>query len=480
MPEKGTGSLWRDVLNEVRDKVSEPAYETALRNAEVHVEEGGRVVLRFPDPFMLRMISKEGSNCIRDAFSKHLGEPCQLQLLADPEVREEKPQVPSISTSAIMDRITRARKTLGQETDEKAPEVKPSGRRSESIHLNPRYTFEHFVVGNHNQLAHAAAEAVAKEPGEVYNPLFLYAFTGLGKTHLLQAIGHGALQYRPEARVCYVTSEAFTNELIAGIKDRERMINFNRRYRNADVLLIDDIQFLIGKTQTQETFFHLFNTLHELGRQIVISSDRPPVELETLEERLISRFEWGLTVDISKPDYETRLAILHKKNETRGFQLSSEILARIADRVDSNVRELEGALTKVSAHFRLNRTPMRLEDIDDVLMHMRRTVSKGCTPMPNDIIEEVAAYFKVSVDDLLGDRRTARISIPRQLGMYFCRELTHLSLKDIGAAFGGKDHTTVIYAINRVEERLGVDEAFAQDVVLLKTRLKERFRPNGS
>ena len=477
MANDSNGALWNEILEEIRGDISEPVYRTALENARVEVEEGGRVVLRVPEPFMLRMITKEGSQCIQDAIARRLGEPIQLTLLADPGSDPSDGQ--EYNPTAILDRIDRARETLegNQQDFYSPPGPGPTARRSEVVRLNPRYNFEHFVVGNHNQLAVAAAQAVAREPGVVYNPLFVYAFTGLGKTHLIQAIGHEVLRQRPEARVHYVTSEEFTNELIEGIQHRDRMSAFNRKYRNVDVLLIDDIHFLIGKIQTQEAFFHTFNTLHELGRQVVISSDRPPAELDTLEERLISRFEWGLTVDISKPDYETRLAILHKKNESRGFGLSSEILARIAGRVDSNVRELEGALTKVSAYQRLNRTPMLLEDVDELLTHMRRSLSKEAIPRPMQIIEEVGSYFKISCDDLCGDRRTAKITVPRQLGMYFCRELTHLSLKDIGQAFGGKDHTTVIYALNRVEERLQVDETFAQDVMLLRAKLRERFRP---
>ncbi len=474
MLEDGTRALWREVLAEIKGSVSEPVYKTALEKAEVRVEEGGRVVLRFPDPFMLRMITSEGSACIEEAFARKLGEPCQLELLSEPD--EDEDEESGYRTTEIINQIKNARDTLSRRAEDAGFAVLEEAR-AHAIRLNPRYTFEHFVVGNHNQLAAAAAQAVAREPGDVYNPLFIFAFTGLGKTHLLQAIGHEVLVGNPDSRICYVTSEEFTNELIDGIKHREMMSAFNRKYRNVDVLLIDDIQFLIGKTQTQMAFFHTFNTLHELGRQIVITSDRPPVELETLEERLISRFEWGLTVDISKPDYETRLAILHQKNDARKFGLSSDTLARIASCVDSNVRELEGALTKVSAHQRLSQYPLTLEEVDEVLLHMRRTLQKGVTPMPQQIIEEVAAYFKVGIDELCGDRRTARISVPRQLGMYFCRELTHLPLKDIGQAFGGKDHTTVIYAVNRVEERLGVDEAFAQDVLLLRARLRDRFRP---
>jgi chromosomal replication initiator protein len=474
MTKDGLGELWDGVLEDVRESVSEPTYRTALSNASIRVEnEGKRVILRFPKAYMKRMLTPESARCIEEAFSRRLGEPYQLELLSDPETDDLMPAENGLNTGAILDQLKMARETLvGTEHEP----VQPEPRRYDYPRLNPRYTFEQFVVGAHCQLAHAAAKAVAREPGDVYNPLFIYASTGLGKTHLIQAIGHETLNRRPEARVCYVTSEAFTNELIEGIQHRERMSGFNRKYRNVDLLIIDDIQFLIGKVQTQEAFFHIFNTLHELGRQVVISADRPPNELETLEDRLISRFEWGLTVDMSKPDYETRLAILHRKNAERGFGLPPEILARIADRVDSNVRELEGGLTKVSAHQRLSKNPLTLEEVDDVLVHLRKTNSSGRATTPEEIMEESAAHFQVSVDDLLGDRRTAKITVPRQVAMYFCRELTHLSLKDIGAAFGGKDHTTVIYALNRVEERLGVDEAFAREVVLLRARLRERFR----
>jgi chromosomal replication initiator protein len=471
----GTGALWQEVLAEAKTGVSEPTYETALKNASVRVDKG-RVTLVFPEPFMLRMITPEGSRLLEEAFKRHLGEACQLILIAEHETDTDADDGGLYDTGAILDHLKEARETLTGEMPAVGP---PSSevRRAHGFRLNPRYTFDQFVVGNHNQLAHAAAQAVAREPGSVYNPLFVYALTGLGKTHLLQAIGHEVLKTRPEARVCYVTSEAFTNELIEGIQHRERMPGFHRKYRSVDVLLIDDIQFLIGKVATQEAFFHTFNTLHELGRQVVISSDRPPADLDTLEERLTSRFEWGLTADISKPDYETRLAILHKKNHTRGFELPSDLLARIASCVDSNVRELEGALTKVSAHQRLLRRSLMLEEVDDVLAHLRRSLDSSRTPAPNEIMEEVAAHFQVDVDDLKGERRTARITVPRQVAMYFSRELTHLSLKDIGQAFGGKDHTTVIYALNRVEERLGVDEAFARDMMLIRARLRERFRP---
>jgi chromosomal replication initiator protein len=467
-----TGQLWQDVLADVRDSMPEPAFETALKNASVKVD-GGRVILKFPEPFMLRMITDEASIHLEEAFARHLGEPCQLELLAEPLMEPE--ELTATDADALLDHIRDARQTLSGNAElPRSTVTAPAG--GDSLRLNPRYTFENFVVGNHNQLAHAAAQAVAKDPGKVYNPFFVYALTGLGKTHLLQAIGHETLRLRPEARVCYVTTEEFTNQLIEGIQHRERMIAFNRKYRNVDLLLIDDIQFLVGKVQTQEAFFHTFNTLHELGRQVVISSDRPPSDFDTLEERLKSRFEWGLISDISKPDYETRLAILHRKNQERNFGLSPEILARIAARVDSNVRELEGGLTKVSAHQRLSRVQLTVEGIDEVLAHMRLAMKGSHAPSPQEIMEETSAHFQIAVDELKGERRTARITVPRQVAMYFCRELTHLSLKDIGAAFGGKDHTTVIYALNRVEERLGVDESFAREVMLLKARLKERFR----
>lgn len=480
MQNEGTGQLWREILEEVRENISEPIFESAYKNAKIHVDDSGTVTVKFPDPYMLHIAAKEDNQCIADAFTRRLGKPCQLKLLADPVIDETGAnKIPPVDTSELIEKINRNKEALRYKRPGEPGLSHDSAYRHEALRLNPRYTFKQFVVGDHCQLAHAAAMAVSSEPAEKYNPLFIYALTGLGKTHLLQAIGHEVLATRPESRVCYVTSEAFTNELIDGIQHRERMSNFHRKYRNVDVLLIDDIHFLIGKPQTQEAFFHTFNTLHELGRQVVITSDRPPAELDTLEERLISRFEWGLTVDMSKPDYETRFAILNSKNQIRGFGITQEILSRIASRVDSNIRELEGALTKMSAYQRLNHIDLTIELVDEVLTQMRRNLNKGCTPMPQDIIEEVAAHFKISVDELKGDRRTAKITVPRQLGMYFCRELTHLSLKDIGKEFGGKDHTTVIYAVTRVEERLGVDESFARDAMILRARLRERFKRPG-
>ncbi len=475
MPNEGIGDLWSGVLEDVRGNFPEPAYETVLKNAKVRIEDGGRrVILRFPKPYMKQLLTPEDTRCLEEAFSRRLGEPIQLELLSDSEddLKDVEGE-PGISTGEALDQLRMARETLSS-TEKASPTLER--RKPDGIRLNPRYTFRQFVVGKHCQLAHAAAQAVAAQPGTVYNPLFIYALTGLGKTHLLQAIGHEVLKNRPESRVTCVTSEAFTNELIEGIQHPERMSSFRRKYRNVDVLLIDDIQFLIGKDRTQEAFFHIFNTLHELGRQVVITSDRPPAEHETLEERLISRFEWGLTVDMSKPDYETRLAILNQKNAARGFGLPADILGRIAHHVDSNVRELEGALTKVSAHQRFSKKSVALDEIDELLMHYGRPETFDRATSPEEIIDETAAHFQVSVDDLLGDRRTARITVPRQVAMHFCRELTHLSLKDIGGAFGGKDHTTVIYALNRVETRLGVDESFAREVMLLRERLKKRFR----
>jgi chromosomal replication initiator protein len=423
---------------------------------------------------MKKMISAETTEHLSVAFARRIGEPVQLELLSDPEEDEDDASDVNLDASAVLSQLRHNRDTL----EGSAESTTQSGIRNlqaDSVRLNPRYTFEQFVVGKHNQLAHAAAQAVAERPGVEYNPLFVYSLTGLGKTHLLHAIGHEVVRIRPEARVKYVTTEEFTNQLIKAIQHRD-VPAFNRIYRSADLLLVDDIQFLINKDQTQENFFHLFNTLHELGRQVVITSDRMPSDLDTLEDRLISRFESGLTADISKPDYETRLAILHQKNQSRGFGLSSDILARIASVVDSNVRELEGALTKVSALGRLSRLPLTQDEVDDVLDNMRKSLKEGHAPSADDILEEAAIHFQISVEDLKSDRRTARVSVPRQIGMYFCRELTHLSLKDIGQVFGGKDHTTVIYALERVEARLGVDESFAREVMLLRNRLRERFR----
>ena len=317
--------------------------------------------------------------------------------------------------------------------------------------LNPKYTFETFVVGNNNRFAHAAALAVGDRPGEAYNPLFLYGGVGLGKTHLMHAIGNRILQNNRRANVLYVTSEKFTNQLINAIKDFKNEA-FRNKYRNIDVLLIDDIQFIGGKDRVQEEFFHTFNTLHEEGKQIIISSDKAPKDIPLLEDRLKSRFEWGLLADLSNPDYETRLAILRKKAQDENIIVDDHILSNIANKIDSNIRELEGVFNKIVAIASLNNEPISIELAEKTINEFKQQSEKVISA---DFIKEtVAKYFNVNKDDLAGDKRSNDITFPRQIAMYLCREIANLSFPKIGDEFGKRDHSTVMHAYKKIEKEI--------------------------
>ena len=323
--------------------------------------------------------------------------------------------------------------------------------------LNPRYTFENFVIGNNNRFAHAAALAVAESPAKAYNPLFLYGGVGLGKTHLMHAIGHYILQQHPDQKILYITSEKFIIDFINAIKEQGAEGNnaFRKRYRNVDVLLVDDIQFIAGKEGTQEEFFHTFNTLYEANKQIIISSDRPPKDIEPLEDRLRSRFEWGLTADVQAPDYETRIAILSKKAQLDGITVPDEINAFIAERVDSNIRELEGSLNRVLALAHLNNKPLTLDLAKEALKDITNAPTKTITI---DLIQKVVSkYFGIKVEDLKSTKKSADIAIPRQIAMYLCRDVANMSLPKIGFEFGKRDHSTVIHACNKISKNIEDD-----------------------
>ena len=317
--------------------------------------------------------------------------------------------------------------------------------------LNPKYTFETFVVGNNNRFAHAAALAVGNEPGKAYNPLFLYGGVGLGKTHLMHAIGNRILENGIKKNVLYVTSEKFTNQLINAIKDNKNEV-FRNKYRSIDVLLIDDIQFIAGKERVQEEFFHTFNSLYEDGRQIIISSDKPPRDIPFLEDRLKSRFEWGLLADISCPDYETRLAILRKKAQDENILIDDFILSDIANKIDSNIRELEGVFNKIVARASLIHRPITIELAENIINEFKYESEKVISC---DFIKEtVAKYFSINKDDLSGNKRSNDIAFPRQIAMYLCREVANMSFPQIGVDFGGRDHSTVMHACKKIEKEV--------------------------
>ena len=352
---------------------------------------------------------------------------------------------------------------------------------AEKAGLNPKYTFDTFVVGGNNNFAHAASLAVAESPGEVYNPLFLYGGVGLGKTHLMHSIAHFILDKNPKKKVLYVTSETFTNELIDALRNgktagnESAMLNFRDKYRNIDVLLIDDIQFIIGKESTQEEFFHTFNHLHTLGKQIIISSDNPPKDIETLESRLRTRFEWGLIADISSPDYETRMAILQKKIELdhlEKYNIKNDVLDYIAANVKSNIRELEGSLNKLIALYKLNNNnnpidiALAAEALKDIISSdNRREVT------PELILDIVADHFGITVADLKSKKRDSEIAVPRQICMYLMRTMTDTALKGIGAVLGGKDHSTVKYGVEKIAKDIESDEMMANTINIIKKKI---------
>lgn len=344
-----------------------------------------------------------------------------------------------------------------EKIDKKQKQKDTSASKNNNIHnLNPNYTFETFVIGNNNNLAHAASLAVAETPGEVYNPLFIYGGVGLGKTHLMQAIAHFIIKTKPELKVLYVTSETFTNELIDSVKNQKNS-EFREKYRNIDVLLIDDIQFIIGKESTQEEFFHTFNALYQDRKQIVISSDRPPKEMETLSERLRTRFEMGLPVDIQIPTYETKMAILNKKAELGGYDIPYEVKDYVATHIKSSIRELEGALTKLSAFAKLSSNPITVEFAEEALKDLispdsRREIT------PELIIDIVAEHFNIKSEDILSQKRSADIVYPRQIAMYLCRQMTTNTVQSLGKAFGNRDHTTILHGADKINKMVISDE----------------------
>jgi chromosomal replication initiator protein len=352
-------------------------------------------------------------------------------------------------------------------------QVDSSAKRADS-RLNPKYNFDNFVIGGSNRFAHAAAVAVAEAPAKAYNPLFIYGDSGLGKTHLLHAIGHYSESLYPGIRVRYVSSEEFTNDFINSIANNRASV-FQSRYRDIDILLIDDIQFLQGKDSTQEAFFHTFNTLHDHNKQVVITSDLPPKHLTGFEDRMRSRFEWGLITDVQAPDLETRIAILRKKAQSERLQVPDDILEYMASKVSSNIRELEGTLIRVTAFSSLNRMPVDLALVQTVLKDLI-TLDEDNIVAPVDIINHTAEYFKLTVDDLYGSSRSQAVATARQIAMYLCRELTNLSLPKIGQLFGNRDHTTVMYANKKISELMKERRSIYNQVTELTSRIKQNHR----
>ena len=433
-------SLWSRVMELLKDELSEISYNTWILSIEPISLTSTSIKLGVPTEFNKGILDSRYStlisNAVKQVTSKEYG-----IIITVPSMEPSKHK--SNDVDAVED--------------------------ASNLFLNPKYTFDTFVIGNGNRLAHAASVAVAEAPAKAYNPLFLYGGVGLGKTHLMHAIGHYTLSQNPSTRVMYVSSEKFTNELINAIKD-DTNEEFRGRYRNVDILLIDDIQFIGGKERTQEEFFHTFNALYEADKQIVISSDRPPKEITTLEERLRSRFEWGLTADIQSPDLETRIAILQKKAQLESLIIPDDVLVFIANKVISNIRELEGALNKVVAYSTLTEKEISVDLCTEALKELLSAANTK-TIDPESIIDSVSRFYDIRPEDFKSPKRNRSISFPRQIAMYLCRDILGMSLPQIGREFGGRDHTTVIHAVQKVEDDMAVNHETMRAVEELRRNI---------
>jgi chromosomal replication initiator protein len=433
-------------MGQLQMEMPKPAFDTWVCNADLISYEDGAFIIGVPNAYARDWLESRLTSTVKRLLSGIMNRTVGVRFV--------------VWQNQENDEILSDHKELDPVHEPLEPSI--------SSNINLRYTFNHFVVGTSNRLAHAASLAVAEKPAQAYNPLFLYGGVGLGKTHLLHAIGNLSLQRG--LQVLYVSSEEFTNDLINAIRSQTTQ-TFRDKYRSIDVLMIDDIQFIAGKESTQEEFFHTFNTLHGQDKQIVISSDRPPKALNTLEERLRSRFEWGLCADIQPPDFETRLAILHSKAERAGRRIPREIMELIARRVQSNIRELEGALTRITAFADLSGLPLNANLVDSVLEDMlpRRTEVH-----PEEVVRRVAQSFGVTMEHLLSRDRSRQVALPRQIAMYLLREESNVSLPKIGETLGGRDHTTVMYACDKIADLLERDDHLRRRVVEIREDLYER------
>ena len=435
---------WDEILQHIKTEheLSEVSFRTWLKPLQFHSIEDSAVTILVPtEQVGLEYVSKRYRLPFKVAIGDITGLDCEIYFSLPEDIEKE--------------------------TNEKQ-----ARQNSLNAGLNPRYTFDNFVVGSNNQFAHAAALAVAESPGKTYNPLFIYSGAGLGKTHLINSIAHFVLQNHPDMKLLYVTSEQFTNEVIEAIRNGSSAVlsKLRSKYRNVDILLIDDIQFVIGKESTQEEFFHTFNVLHDAGKQIVLTSDRPPKDMDILDERFRSRFEWGLMADIQSPDFETRMAILRRKQEEDGTRVDDKVLQYIAENIKSNIRELEGSLNKVIAKGRLDNrtidTALAEEALADIVFPDKKRVIT-----PDFIIEVVAEHYGITVSDIKSSVKARRFSYPRQVCMYLCRTLLGSNQQTIADTIGVKNHTTILYGVNKIEEDLEKDAALAETISVLKKKI---------
>lgn len=441
-------NIWDQAAEEIRGRISNDGFHRWFDGVRMISDDGKTLSLSVPNPIHQFFIESNYLPLVSEAVSTVSGTPRTISFVSAKDEEDPEDSAPAAAPAKAPSKIT-------------VPAA--SG-------MNVRNTFETFVVGANSQFAHSAAMAVAKSPARTYNPFFVYGGSGLGKTHLLQAIGHYVLAHQKTARVVYLSSEQFTNEFIDAIRNGS-LVKFRKKYRQADILMIDDIQFLAGKDRSQEEFFHTFNTLHDGHKQIVLSSDRPASEIEKLEQRLVSRFEWGMTAELQPPDMETRMAILQKKAEGMNISLEPWVFDFLADRIRNNVRRLEGALMRVASYKSLSDRELTREVIENLLRDIFQEQAKRAVTI-DQIQRKVAEHFDVRLADMTSKRRPANIAFPRQIAMYLSRELTETSLSDIGDAFGGKDHGTVIHAVKLVKKRIDDDEKTRLIIRMLDSQLQ--------
>lgn len=437
---------WQEILQRVKEdcELLDVSYNMWLKPLQVYKYENGTLyILVSLEEIAINIINKKYSFPIKSAVAEITGISCEIRFIQQKDIAEMEEVSSYNNTSSVFE-----------------------------ANLNKEYTFDTFVVGSNNQFAYAASLAVAESPGTIYNPLFLYSGVGLGKTHLMHSIAHFIMKTNPSMRVLYVTSETFTNEVIEAIRNgnNNSMRDFREKYRNIDVLLIDDVQFIIGKESTQEEFFHTFNTLYGEKKQIIISSDKPPKDMDILEDRIRSRFEWGLICDISSPNYETRMAILRKKQEMEGYTVGNDVIEYIASNIKSNIRELEGALTKIKAYSNLVKQDVNLELAEQVLKDIISPNEKKVVT-PEIIINMVAEQFEITPADIIGNKRSSKIVYPRQIAMYLCRTMLDIPLTQVGSYIGNRDHTTVIHGINKIQDDLKTSDQTQKVIATLKKKL---------
>ena len=441
---------WDEILQTVKIEydLSDISFNTWIKPLKLYSVEGNVVTILVPSEQVgLNYINKRYKLPLQVVICEYMGieniDDCEINFILSDDIKKKAPK-----------------KAVSNDT------------RFEEANLNPRYTFDTFVVGSNNKFAHAASLAVAESPGEIYNPLFIYGDVGLGKPHLMHSIARFILEHNPDSKVLYVTSEEFTNELIEALRNGNNTTTtqFRDKYRNIDVLLIDDIQFIIGKDATQEEFFHTFNTLHSAKKQIIISSDKPPKDMEILEDRIRSRFEWGLIADISSPDYETRVAILKNKEEMDGYEINEDVIKYIATNIKSNIRELEGSLNKVMAFANLEKREVTVELAEQVLKDIISPDQQKVLT-PEYIISTVAEHFDITVDDLKGNKRNSKIVIPRQIAMYLCREMIDIPLKSVGKCLGNRDHTTIMHGCEKIEHELQTSDTMKNTIEVLMKKI---------